>query len=69
MTEQEIDQKLLDFKVKSAFKQSFNRSELQEIFDLYNLLTMENKPVTTCSSCLASVISRLNQECRKRKIV
>jgi len=69
MTEQEIDQKLLDFKVKSAFKQSFNRSELQEIFDLYNLLTMENKPVTTCSSCLSSVISRLNQECRKRKIV
>ena len=69
MTEEEINQWLTDFKIRLAFKPSFTRDELKEMFDMYNLLTMENKPVTTCSSCVSSVISRLKAECRKRKIL
>lgn len=69
MNEEQINQWLTDFKIRLAFKPSFTRDELKEMFDMYNVLTLENKPVTSCSSCVASVISRLKAECRKRKIL
>lgn len=69
MTEEQINQWLTDFSIRLVFKQSFTRDELKEMFDMYNLLTMEHKPVTSCSSCVASVISRLKAECRMRKIM
>ncbi len=68
MTDEEITAWLVDFNIKYAFKQSFKKEELKEIFDMYNLLTMQNKPVTTCSSCVASVLSTLKAECRRRNI-
>lgn len=64
----ELNQKLLDFKIKLAFKQSFNSDELKVLFNLYNEVTGEKKHITSCSSCVASVISRLKAECRKREI-
>ena len=68
MTDEEINAWLANFAATSALKQSYQKSELKEIFDMYNLLTMENKPLTTCSSCVTSVISKLKAECRKRGI-
>ncbi len=34
----------------------------QRLFDIYNRITGENKPITSCGRCLASVKQRLKVE-------
>lgn len=64
----ELLQRLVDFNIRLAFKSSFNPSELKELYSLYNDVTGENRKITTCSSCLASVISKLKKTCRANQI-
>jgi len=62
---EDLKQRLVDFRIMTNLKTVYNGTELKEIFALYNEITKENRQVTTCSSCVSSVITRIKQECRK----
>ena len=63
MTE-ELKHKLADIQPIIAMKSSFTGAEAAKIFALYNEITGETRAVTSCSSCVNTVVTRLKKECR-----
>ena len=67
--EESVRQRIVNVYIMANLKGFFNKDELKEVFDVYNLITKENKPVTTCSSCVGSVINRIKRYARDNKLV
>lgn len=44
---------------------TMTRPQLQTIFDIYNRITGENKPVTSCGRCVLNIKKRLKFEIEK----
>ena len=42
------------------------RVELVMLFDIYNRITAENKPITSCGRCVLNIKKRLQFEYEKR---
>ena len=42
-----------------------DRPQLQTVFDIYNRITGENKPVTSCGRCVLNIKKRLKFEIEK----
>ncbi len=42
-----------------------SREELQRLFDIYNYITGENKPITSCGRCVHNIKKRLFVEYEK----
>lgn len=63
-----IKQRLVDTKILIGMKNAFNGRELKEIYEVYNLITGENKPVSTCGACLTTVISKIKKTCRENQL-
>jgi len=63
-----LKQRLIDWHIKISFKTMLKDQDLSETFSLYNAITGENRKITTCSSCVSSVVSRLKREYRNLKL-
>ena len=42
------------------------RPELERVFSIYNQITKENKPITSCGRCVLNIKKRLKFEYEKR---
>lgn len=69
MIDEELKQRIIDVYILTNMKGFFNAKELAEIYDVYNQITSENKPVSTCSSCLTSVVNRIKRFAKQNRIV
>jgi len=61
---EEILIRLANAKVLIQGRQSFKPLEAKVIFDLYNDITGEKEPITTCGACVNRVLTRLKKEMR-----
>ena len=56
------DYKWLKANYKLLGNVRMSKPEAQTIFDIYNRITRENKPMTSCGRCVHSVKQRLKVE-------
>jgi len=62
---QEILTRLANAKILIQGKQVFKPVEAKIIFDLYNDITGEREPITSCGACVNRVLTRLKKEMRE----
>jgi len=66
MNEQEY--KYLDSNIYLLGNVKWNSEQQAKLFGMYNRITNENKPQTSCGRCVLNIKKRLQFEYEKRKI-
>jgi len=66
MNEQEY--KYLDSNIYLLGNVKWNSEQQAKLFGMYNRITNENKPQTSCGCCVLNIKKRLQFEYEKRKI-
>ena len=61
----EKDYKWLTANMKLLGNVGMTRPELERIFSIYNDITGENKPITSCGRCVLNIKKRLRFEYEK----